>query len=307
MVAAGSDLKAEAPTSEKSTDQQGPNLPASNIPSPAVPALPPAAEAQTKPLPPAKQSAPPWTDAEVAAAKQDCEHLLEKTPIVSEELSPVREGICGAPAPRLLKSVGDSKVKFEPAVELNCKMIAGLNTWIADKLQPAAQKNFGSPIVRVVSGSYSCRNRYGLARAPISEHAFMNAIDVSAFVLADGKVIRVSRNWGPTADELKKEQKSNDAAAAEDKTKFKVAASKLGARDLAKKSDEKEKASEKPKSPEALKEEQAKQAMSAFLHQAHDSACGVFDTVLGPDTNDAHHDHLHLDMKERKRHLTLCE
>ena len=62
-------------------------------------------------------------------------------------------------------------------------MIAGLNSWITDKLQPAAQKNFGSPIVRVISGSYSCRNRYGLARAPISEHALMNAIDVSAFVL----------------------------------------------------------------------------------------------------------------------------
>ena len=69
-------------------------------------------------------------------------------------------------------------------------MIAGLNTWISDKLQPAAQKSFGSPIVRVVAESYSCRNRYGLARAPISEHAFMNAIDVSAFVLADGKIIR---------------------------------------------------------------------------------------------------------------------
>lgn len=307
MVAAGSDLKAEAPTSEKSTDQKGPNLPASQTPSPTVPALPPQTKAQTKPLPPAKQSAPPWTDAEVAAAKQDCEHLLAKTPVVSEELPPVREGICGTPAPHLLKSVGDSKVKFEPAVELNCKMIAGLNTWISDKLQPAAQKNFGSPIVRVVSGSYSCRNRYGLARAPISEHAFMNAIDVSAFVLADGKVIRVSKNWGPTADELKRAQKSNDAAAAEDKTKFKVAASKLGAHDLAQKSDDKAEAGEKPKSPEALKDEKAKQAMSAFLHQAHDSACDLFDTVLGPDTNDAHHDHFHLDMKERKRHLTLCE
>lgn len=306
-AAPGVDLKAQAPAQSKAVDHPGPDVPASNAPAATVPALPAQTEAKTKPVPPAKQIAPPWTDAEVAAAKQDCEHLLAKATVVSDELPPVREGICGAPAPRLLKSVGESKVRFEPAVELNCKMIAGLNTWISDKLQPAAQKNFGSPIVRVVSGSYSCRNRYGLARAPISEHAFMNAIDVSAFVLADGKIIRVSKNWGPTADELKRAQKSSDAAALEEKAKFTVAASKLGAHDLAKKSDEKEKAAEKPKPPEAVKEEQAKQAMSAFLHEAHDSACGVFDTVLGPDTNDAHHDHLHLDMKERKRHLTLCE
>jgi hypothetical protein len=305
-VPPGSDVKTQSPSSDKSTDLNGPNVPASNNP-PSIPALPAETEAATKPIPPAKQIAPPWTDAEVLAAKEECGHLLTKTTVVSEELAPVREGICGAPAPRLLRSVGESKVKFVPAVSLDCKMIAGLNTWISDKLQPAAQKNFGSPIVRVVSGSYSCRNRYGLARAPISEHAFMNAIDVSAFVLADGKIVRVSKNWGPTADELKRAQKSNDAAAAEDKAKFKVAASKLGAHDIAKKNDEKQKSEEKPKSPGALKEERAKQAMSAFLHQAHDSACDIFGTVLGPDTNDAHHDHFHLDMKERKRHRTFCE
>jgi hypothetical protein len=143
----------------------------------------------------------------------------------------------------------------------------------------------------------------------------MNAVDVSAFVLENGRIIRVSRNWGPTADQIKRAQQSKNAAADEEKPKFLLAASKLGAHDIAKKSDDKEKSDPKqkpdekpkPESPEELKERQEKRAMSAFLHQAHDGACEVFDTVLGPDTNDAHHDHLHLDMKERKGHLTLCE
>lgn len=306
------DKKSDAPPTNKATDASGPDLPASSGPGASVPALPAQSETPTKPVPPGKQSAPAWTDAEIAAAKEDCTRLLGKITVVSEELPPAREGICGAPAPRLLKSVGASKVKIEPAATLNCEMIAGINTWITDKLQPAAQKNFGSPIVRVISGSYSCRNRYGLARAPISEHALMNAIDVSAFVLENGKVIRVSKNWGPTEEELKREQKASDAAA-KDKAKFQLAASKLGAHDIAKKNDDKGKSEDKPKpeekkkSPAELKEEHEKQAMSAFLHQAHDGACGVFDTVLGPDTNEAHHDHLHLDMKERKRHLRLCE
>lgn len=33
-----------------------------------------------------------------------------------------------------------------------------------------------------------------------------------------------------------------------------------------------------------------------FLAAAHDAACGLFNVVLGPDYNDAHHDHFHLDM-----------
>lgn len=308
--APGSDLKPQAAPSDKAPDERGPDLKASNTPGETAPAVPAQADAQSKPVPPAKQTAPPWTEAEITAAKQECSELLGKLPIVSEELPPVREGVCGTPAPRLLRSVADGKVKFEPPVELNCKMIASLNNWVSTNLQPAAQKSFGSPVVRIVSESYSCRNRYGLARAPISEHAFMNAVDVSGFVLADGKTIRVSRNWGPTAEELKRAQKSSDAAAPEEKTKFKVAASKLGAHDLAQKTDDKDNAAaekEKPKSPEALKEAQAKQAMSTFLHQAHDSACNVFETVLGPDTNDAHHDHFHLDMKERKGRLSLCQ
>ena len=306
------------PPSSKTTDSKGPNLAEANTSAPAVPTQPanstlpaqtgqPAeAQASAKPVPPDKQVAPPWTDAEIAAAKQDCDRLLGKATVVSEELPPAREGICGAPAPRELRSVGEGKVKFEPPATLNCSMIAGLNTWISDKLQPAAQKSFGSPIVRVVAESYSCRNRYGLARAPISEHAFMNAIDVSAFVLADGKIIRVSKGWGPTADELKRASKSTEAPAGDNdkgngKGKFLVAASKLGAHDIAKKSDE------KPKSEEAEKEAAAKQAMSAFLHEAHDGACDIFGTVLGPDTNDAHHDHFHLDMKARKQKRALCE
>jgi hypothetical protein len=34
---------------------------------------------------------------------------------------------------------------------------------------------------------------------------------------------------------------------------------------------------------------------AAFLHAVRDGACQYFDTVLSPDYNAAHHDHLHLD------------
>ena len=38
---------------------------------------------------------------------------------------------------------------------------------------------------------------------------------------------------------------------------------------------------------------------AAFLHAVRDGACGLFATVLSPDYNAAHRDHLHLDQAER--------
>jgi hypothetical protein len=40
-------------------------------------------------------------------------------------------------------------------------------------------------------------------------------------------------------------------------------------------------------------------ARSRFLHAVRDGACGQFTTVLSPDYNAAHRDHLHLDMADR--------
>lgn len=45
---------------------------------------------------------------------------------------------------------------------------------------------------------------------------------------------------------------------------------------------------------------------SQFLRAAHSSACRRFGTVLGPEANDAHRNHFHLDMAERKR-SNYCE
>jgi hypothetical protein len=41
-------------------------------------------------------------------------------------------------------------------------------------------------------------------------------------------------------------------------------------------------------------------ANQQFIHAVRDGACGVFQTVLSPDYNAAHHDHLHLDMGASK-------
>ena len=43
-----------------------------------------------------------------------------------------------------------------------------------------------------------------------------------------------------------------------------------------------------------------------FLRQIHAQACGTFGTVLGPEANEAHRNHFHVDMAKR-RHRSFCE
>ena len=44
-----------------------------------------------------------------------------------------------------------------------------------------------------------------------------------------------------------------------------------------------------------------------FLRAAHRSACKLFNTVLGPEANNAHQNHFHLDMAERIKDTKICE
>ncbi|MEM8976662.1 MAG: extensin family protein [Pseudomonadota bacterium] len=46
---------------------------------------------------------------------------------------------------------------------------------------------------------------------------------------------------------------------------------------------------------------EAKLDKEAFLKGAHHTACKIFGTVLGPEANDAHRDHFHVDLAERRR------
>ena len=58
--------------------------------------------------------------------------------------------------------------------------------------------------------------------------------------------------------------------------------------------------------PAASPKSDPEQRRSQFLRQAHAAACKHFGTVLGPEANDAHKNHLHIDMADRQR-SNFCE
>jgi hypothetical protein len=87
-------------------------------------------------------------------------------------------------------------VSVKPAATLACPLVSALEQWIANSVQPAAMRWFGSPVVEIKQiSAYSCRGMNGNRHARISEHAFGNALDIAAFTLADGRTITVKNGW----------------------------------------------------------------------------------------------------------------
>jgi hypothetical protein len=348
-----------------------------------------AAIAPEQPHLPGDQPMLPWQSPKVNAALAACAKLLDGVAIDYEQLPPIKHGLCGAPAPILVKSIGkDPAVAIEPPATINCPLAAGLAAWLKNKVQPAAA-SLGTAVVKIHNAaSYQCRNRYGGANSKISEHAFADALDVSEFVFASGQRLAVLGHWqyGATTAALPlvptppqpnphrvAEVPVEDAAASSESTGAIVAVSarRSFGSELAAVTRVKANPFVRPAPPLVARPPQSplphpfsaagaqKQASSpvasvksnpfvsplpapgaeaeppdempaeaadtkgepspppearklgpdeetAFLLVVHADGCKVFETVLGPDANEAHKNHFHLDMKKR-RYVKICE
>jgi hypothetical protein len=91
---------------------------------------------------------------------------------------------------------GFGPVALKPTATLACPIVSALDKWLVEAVQPAAMRWFGTRVVEIKQiSAYSCRGMNGSSRAHISEHAFGNALDVSGFILADGRKISVESGW----------------------------------------------------------------------------------------------------------------
>jgi hypothetical protein len=118
---------------------------------------------------------------------------------------------------------------------VTCEVSQAFTGWARYGVDRAARQILGSPVRSIETfGSYSCRNVAGTNRR--SGHATGAAIDISGFVLEDGRRITVKSGWHGGTDRERE-----------------------------------------------------------FLRVVQQSACKRFGTVLGPEYNSAHNDHLHLE------------
>jgi len=283
-----------------------------------------------------------WTDREVAAAKADCAKMLAGLELDYEMLPPLKEGICGAPAPILLKAVGsEPRVEIDPPATVTCPLARALHAWLDKTVQPEARATVGAPVIKLHNAtSYACRNRYGGADTPLSEDALANALDISEFVFQSGEKAAVLTSWPQSvavasvplplpnpiriADRMESTGSIAPAARARIKTvnaidvahatttiaktnPFVVPTSVAKTNPFVLPTSVVKAPPPKPPVEAIAPEPQSlSDGKSAFVRKVHDDACNIFGTVLGPEANDAHKNHFHLDMKARRR-TAFCE
>jgi hypothetical protein len=224
--------------------------------------------------PPASAEKESWSDAEIISALEECVGLLAPTGVEIEVSKPIRNGQCGTPAPVILKRTAG--VELSPPAVVNCRVAAKVHRWIEETVQPKAREMLGTTVRRIVTASsYMCRQRIGSSTGRVSEHSFANALDIAAFVTADGRSIDVLTNWGETARDRHAKATLGHAGDAR------------SVRDT------------EPSDRSATTEAQ-------FLRRMHEGACAMFGTVLGPEANEAHRNHLHFDLAQRRR-SAFCE
>jgi hypothetical protein len=291
-------------------------------PAPAAQSTAPQVFSPDAPGAAAPQSAKPdelptqWSETEVAAALMQCVSLLAPINAQVVPLAPIRYNDCGTPAPVLLRSVGpEDKVAVDPPMLLNCAMVVALSRWLDKVVQPAARAALGSPVTRIVGSSYACRNLYNLPNEGRSQHAFANAVDLPAFFLADGRRVDLATGWGPTHRDLVAGVKlvpivAKTAVVTTEASEVVSTKGTVGGMTVPVKASAGEavdptasgtNSNAKVPAPDPLSAAEAK-----FLRRVHDGACDVFTTVLGPEANDVHRTHLHLDLQERHS-LNVCQ
>lgn len=267
-----------------------------------------------------------WSEQEIKQALDRCTALLKNVDAVVEHLAPIKDGKCGTAAPVRLVSLGKKlKVTFSPPALVNCRMVAALHKWIEKDVQPLARKHLGARIVKVsVMSDYSCRRSSG-RRNRWSEHAFVDALDIRGFETEIGQKINVLDGWGMTERDIaahaaaaKAEAEAQAVASAvakktggdvpdskAAKTRMELAAAKLGGPGDGKNGTAKVAAL--AAFPAFLPSKGPKDTRNGhFLRAAHASACRIFGTTLGPEANEAHRNHFHVDMAERK-YKKICD
>ncbi len=162
-------------------------------PPPNVPTM-----TQMTPIPSGPPGAPLQLGPPIDQSSQDRSPL--NPPVTSYSMPAPQTVPMGPPAPQYTAAIGLVEVK--PAATLACPIVSALDHWIAQSVQPASLRWFGQPVAEIKQiSAFSCRSMNNQRGARISEHAFGNAIDVAAFVLADGRIVKVKEGWRGLAEE----------------------------------------------------------------------------------------------------------
>jgi hypothetical protein len=134
-----------------------------------------------------------------------CVSDLTSSHVVFQQAGDVTEQGCKLSGAIRLKAVttavGSVSMSGEPA--MLCSFAQEFSGWVREVAAPLALGYTGQRLARIETGeAFACRARYDKPGAVPSEHAKGNAVDIAAFVLADGRRIFVKQQNDGTARDL---------------------------------------------------------------------------------------------------------
>lgn len=140
-----------------------------------------------------------FTGRKLAALTNDtsgCRALLDRAGIAYRAMPASGSGQCAHDDSLRILSGKDDIALTPASVAPSCPVVAALKLWEWHVVQPAARRIYGKPVRAIRHlGSFSCRRMYGRSQGDFSEHATADAIDIAAFVMADGHSVSVLKDW----------------------------------------------------------------------------------------------------------------
>ncbi len=122
--------------------------------------------------------------------------VRETPPFVTVRASLGGPSACGALRPFTVAATAHGSMALEPPALVRCPMVHAIDHWAERVVAPAARHYLRGEVAAIrIAGSYSCRPMNSVNGALLSEHGHANALDVSGFVLADGRVVTVRTGW----------------------------------------------------------------------------------------------------------------
>lgn len=142
-----------------------------------------------------------WRNAEEAACMSTRPFRRDENVTIARAIND--HGVCGLEQPLIVTALVDGTLSFNGRATIGCPMALTLEAWVVNAVQPAAMAWLGQPVSGIRQmGGYNCRNVMNDPANELSEHAFGNALDISGFVLVDGREISVRGDWsGGTREE----------------------------------------------------------------------------------------------------------
>ncbi|MEG4673249.1 extensin family protein [Enterobacter cloacae] len=112
---------------------------------------------------------------------------------------PVADSAGACPLHNVVRVRDFGPVSLNSSFLASCPLALSSALFVSQQARPLTRTLTGSELVRIEHlGSYACRNIYHRPDARRSEHATAEALDISAFRLANGERVTILHGWRST-------------------------------------------------------------------------------------------------------------